>query len=180
MIAGYINMKMIRILYDVLFLKKSISLMITKNNYWYLKYIPTEYIEELSFFYYNNILDEEVKIYKNLKKLDISYCHDLTNESIRDMDKLEYLNITYNRNITNAVFVNKSKLKILRISQTNITSEILVNCKNLEYLDISYSDFIIREEQYEYLKGLKKLNIRNTKNEVKDIMDNIGDIEIII
>jgi hypothetical protein len=169
----------IKILMNNLYYKKPLS--INNYNYKFLKYIPDNYITGFSFFYYNNITDDDIKYYKDIEYLNISYCHNLTDESIKYMDKLSFLNMTNNYNITDDAFYNKHLLKKLRISQTNITSKILNTCINIEYLDISNSNFIINTDQYHLLSKLKTLNIKDTNNKLNDIFfEYCKNVEIIM
>jgi len=96
--------------------------------------------------------------FTNLKKLYLSSCNEIKDKDIEKLVNLEVICIKYNLNSTHDAFKNFSKIKMLVLKETNITSNVL---KYLPNIKVWKPEYIYDEDNYEYLKNVKKIkNIR--------------------
>lgn len=159
--------------YDTMFKKCRVK----KEEFKYL-----ENVENLKIGCDTEITDEEIKILKKIKKIDIHRCYKIT-ENIFDyspIQKLEKINIL-DLNFPTNIFMKLKNLKSLNISfcRNILNFEMFTNLQNLEELIISGCKFETEDIFYNLTK-LKKLIISNTDitDKTFEYLDNLEEVDI--
>jgi len=129
-------------------------------------------IESLDLYYAVNV-SLSLANFTNLKKLRFSH-NNMRNEDIEKLVNLEMICIEHNSNITNDAFKNLNKIKVLILYKTKITSEVLKYLPNINIWSPNKSS----DDNYEYMKKIKKLELLDLYYNSKISDENIKNINI--